>query len=84
MIGISLALLAALGTLANYMYLSSSPLQVVLTVAAFLSMILYSGRKTRPSYTTVGLRIMTFAFAVCFVSFLGSAGLLLAYLLHLL
>ncbi|WP_081015735.1 hypothetical protein [Lactococcus garvieae] len=56
----------------------SLPLQVVFTIISLLSMIIYNGKKTRKSYAGDGTRIFTFGFAVCFISFIGSASILLA------
>ncbi|MFC4652099.1 hypothetical protein ACFO26_04185 [Lactococcus nasutitermitis] len=81
--GILLALIAGVASLGNYMYLSNTALQIVLTVLSIVSMAIYGGRRTRKSYAHDGTRIFTFGFAICFVAFIGSAAILLAYLLHL-
>jgi len=80
---ILLAILAGLASIANFMYLSNTVLQVGLTVLAFSTLFLYRGRRTRRSYTDDGTRLFTLGFAICFVSFIGSGAILVAYILHL-
>lgn len=81
--GILLALIAGAGSLGNFMSLQNTPLQVGLTILSLLGMIAYRGRRSRPSYNHDGTRIFTFGFSLCFVAFLGSAAVLLAFVLHL-
>ncbi|CAM3144311.1 hypothetical protein GHI93_08845 [Lactococcus hircilactis] len=80
---ILLALLAGLGSLVNFMFLSNHVLQGFFTVLSVLSMVFYRGKRSVKSYNRDGTRLMTIGFAICFVSFLGSAAILLGDVLHL-
>ena len=81
--GILLALIAGAGSIGNFMSLQNTPLQVILTVLSLIAMVVYRGRRSRASYQHDGTRIFTLGFSICFIAFLGSAAILLAFVMHL-
>ncbi len=81
--GILLAILAGVGSILNLTMWLNEPIQIALTILSVLSMIVYKGKRTQKSYNYDGTRMFTFRFAICFMSFLGSGGILVGLLLHL-
>jgi hypothetical protein len=81
--GILLAFIAGIGSLANFMTVQNQFLQIVLTILSVLSMIFYQGRRSRKSYNFDGTRIFTLGFSICVLSFMGSASILAGFMLHL-
>lgn len=78
-----IAILVGICSIANLIFLLSTPVQIVLTVLSVLTMLFYGGKRSVRSYNDVGTRLFTFGFLIYFVSFLGSATILLVFLLHL-
>ncbi|MFK4974401.1 hypothetical protein [Lactococcus garvieae] len=56
----------------------SLPMQFIFTLLSLSSMFVYKGKRTRKSYEGDGTSIFTLGFALCFLSFIGSASILLA------
>ena len=56
----------------------SLPMQFIFTLLSLSSLFVYKGKRTRRSYEGDGTSIFTLGFALCFLSFIGSAYILLA------
>ncbi|EIT67434.1 Hypothetical protein Y7C_91182 [Lactococcus garvieae IPLA 31405] len=56
----------------------SLPMQFIFTLLSLSSLFAYKGKRTRRSYEGDGTSIFTLGFALCFLSFIGSASILLA------
>lgn len=80
-----IALLSIGGSFANFYLLTNQKynsslgfvMQLVLFIVAILAAIMYSGRKSRPSYTTWGVRFFTFRFAIIVLGIIGNLVMLL-------
>ena len=56
--------------------------QVVLFIITFIILISYKGKKTRPSYTNVFVKIFTIRYSVLILSFLGNLSILAVLILN--
>lgn len=56
----------------------SLPMQFIFTLLSLSSLFVYKGKRTRRFYEGDGTSIFTLGFALCFLSFIGSASILLA------
>lgn len=56
----------------------SLPMQFIFTLLSLSSLFVYKGKRTRRSYEGDGTSIFTLGFVLCFLSFIGSASILLA------
>jgi len=88
---ILLSILAGLGAFGNYYALVNSIyetqigiiIQGALVILAIIPLILYKGKKTRPSYSEWGVRYFTIRFMVRLVSLLGNILIFVVVLLKL-
>jgi len=88
---ILLSILAGLGGYGNYYALANSIygiqigiiIQGALVILASIPLILFKGRKTRPSYSEWGVRYFTLSFAVRLLSMFGNILVFVVVLLNL-
>jgi len=73
MLGILFAFFGGTGSLYNYGFLNNLFLQFIFTIISLLSLFIYHGKKMSPSYTAWGVKYFTIGYAICIISFIGSA-----------
>jgi tetrahydromethanopterin S-methyltransferase subunit D len=83
MLGLILAILAGIVGIFNYATANNLATVILSSIMSLLGMILFYGRRLRPSYKLNGTYIFTFPFALILISLIGNLAILATHLLGL-